>query len=113
MPEWLYPAGPYGLWLFLSVTVVLGGLAAFVSGRAIAQTWRPFWQVAVYMLPLAAGVRFIHFSIFGETLLSLRCFVVDYLALLALAIAGYRSMRAGQMQAQYGWMAPDGTSPRT
>ena len=41
------------------VTGVIGGGAAFLAGRAIAQTWRPFWSVAVYMAMgslIAAGV---------------------------------------------------------
>ena len=31
---------------FLLITVFLGGGAAWLSGRAIAQTWRPWWSVA-------------------------------------------------------------------
>src|SRR5437764_2789032 len=45
---------------FLLVTVVLGGSAAFIAGRAVAQTWRPWWQGVAYMLILGAAVRFIH-----------------------------------------------------
>ena len=52
------------------VTGVLGGGAAFLSGRAIAQTWRPFWNVLLYMAMLGAGVRFVHFALFEATLLS-------------------------------------------
>ena len=33
MPSWLYDAGPSGLVIFLFTTVLLGGLAAFVSGH--------------------------------------------------------------------------------
>ena len=29
---------------FLLVTVLLGGGAAWLAGRAIAQTWRPWWS---------------------------------------------------------------------
>ena len=36
------------------VTGVLGGGAAFLAGRAIAQTWRPFWNVLLYMAMLGA-----------------------------------------------------------
>ena len=46
------------------VTGVLGGGAAFLAGRAIAQTWRPFWSVLVYMAMLGAAVRFVHFALF-------------------------------------------------
>ncbi|MDX2155873.1 MAG: hypothetical protein SFW09_05105 [Hyphomicrobiaceae bacterium] len=104
MPDWLYDAGPDGLLVFLFVTLILGGLGAFVSGRAIAQTWRPLWHVPVYMLALAAAVRFIHFAIFGEVLFSLRNYAVDLAVLTLLAVAGFRAMRSRQMLDQYGWL---------
>ena len=54
----------------LLVTGVIGGGAAFLAGRAIAQTWRPFWNVLLYMAMLGGGVRFVHFALFEATLLS-------------------------------------------
>ena len=56
--------------VFLLVTIIFGGGAAWLSGRAIAQTWRPTWQVFVYSLVLGLAVRFIHFSLFGGTTIS-------------------------------------------
>ncbi|MFM9943006.1 MAG: DUF6867 family protein [Hyphomicrobiaceae bacterium] len=103
MPAALYDAGPHGLPIFLAITVVLGGLAAFVSGRALAQTWRPMLQIVGYVLLLAAAVRFVHFSVFGEPLLSLRSYLVDLIILSVLALAGYSFTRKAQMEAQYGW----------
>ena len=50
---------------FLLVTVILGGSAAFVAGRAVAQTWRPWWQGIAYMLILGAAVHFVHYAMFG------------------------------------------------
>ena len=100
----LYDLGENGIWVFLLVTCILGGAAALVSGRAMAQTWRPFWQVPLYMLGIAAGVRFIHHALFGEVLLSLKNFVVDFVVALAAAAIGYRIVRAGQIARQYGWL---------
>ena len=40
------------------VTGMIGGGAAFLAGRAIAQTWRPFWNVLLYMAMLGAGGAF-------------------------------------------------------
>jgi len=91
-------------WVFLLVTIMIGGTAAFVSGRAIAQTWRPFWQVPIYMLGIAAGVRFFHYALFDEVLLSLQNFAVDFTVAFVAASAGYRLVRAGQMSCQYGWL---------
>jgi predicted permease len=102
----LYDAGPNGHWIFLLVTVVLGGSAAFVSGKAIAETWRPFWQVIAYGLLLGLVVRFVHFALYEEVLLSLRNYIVDCAVLLALAILGYTLARRGQMATQYGWPRP-------
>jgi hypothetical protein len=99
----IYTAGPNGLWVFLLCTVLLGGGAAYVSGKAIAETWRPFWQVLVYAALLALAVRFLHFALFEEVLLSLGNYLVDAAILSAAAIAGYLYARRRQMQLQYGW----------
>ncbi len=85
MPTWLYTSGPNGLWIFLLLTVILGGSAAFISGKSIAETWRPLWQLPFYMVLLALVVRFLHFALFEEVLVSARNFVVDYGVLLVLA----------------------------
>jgi hypothetical protein len=98
--------GTYGggsVWVFLLVTIAIGGAAAFVSGRAIAQTWRPFWQVPLYMLGIAAGVRFLHYALFEEVLSAANLATAFAVALIA-ASAGYRLVRAGQMARQYGWL---------
>jgi hypothetical protein len=93
-----------GGWAFLLITLLIGGAAGFLSGRAVAQTWRPFWQLPLYMLGIAAGVRFCHYALFGEILLSLKNFAVDYAVAFVAAAAGYRLVRAGQMWRQYGWL---------
>ena len=102
MPAWLYTSGPNGLWIFLLLNLILGGSAAFISGKSIAETWRPFWQLPFYMLLLALIVRFLHFALFEEVFVSARNFVVDYGVLLVLAGLGYRAARARQMAIQYG-----------
>ena len=86
------------------VTIGMGGMAAYLSGRAIAQTWRPFWQVPLYMLALAAVVRFFHFALFDEPFLSLPSYAVDFATAFAAAALGYRTVRAHQMRTQYGWL---------
>ena len=40
--------------VFIGVTLVLGGLAAFASGRAVARAWRPLWLLPLYGLLLAS-----------------------------------------------------------
>jgi hypothetical protein len=97
------------LGVFVLVTVVLGGGAAWLAGRAVAATWRPWWQVVIYMLILGAVVRFIHFSLFGGTLLSLHYYAVDSAVCLIAGFFGFRAARAAQMVTQYRWInTPDG-----
>jgi hypothetical protein len=97
------------LGVLLLVTVVLGGGAAALAGRAVALTWRPWWQLVVYMLMLGAAVRFIHFALFGGTLLSIHYYTVDTLVCMAFGFAGFQAARARRMTAQYPWInEPDG-----
>lgn len=91
-------------WLFLLVTVVLGGWAAWMTGRALASTWRPAWQAVLWSVPLAFAVRFIHFALFGGTLLTLHFGLVDFVVLASLAALSHRYRRARQMTRQYGWL---------
>jgi hypothetical protein len=107
IPGLLYEEDSLGV--FLLVTVVLGGGAAALAGRAVALTWRPWWQVVVYMLMLGAAVRFIHFALFQGTLLSIHYYAVDTLVCMAFGFAGFQAARARRMVAQYPWInEPDG-----
>ncbi len=102
-----YEEGSFGV--FLLVTIILGGGAAWLSGRAIAQTWRPIAHVFVYSLILGCAVRFIHFSLFGGTLLSAYYYAVDTAVCMALGFLGFRAARVTQMVTQYSWVnQPDG-----
>jgi hypothetical protein len=92
------------LFQIVLVTGVLGGGAAFLAGRAIAQTWRPFWHVIVYMLMLGAAVRFVHFALFEATLLSPASYTADTLYLLVVGALAWRMTRAAQMATQYYWL---------
>lgn len=89
------------IWLFLFVTVVLGGWAAWRTGRALAKTWKPAWMLVPYMLLLGGAVRFIHFALFEGTLLSGRYYLVDTLLITLCAYLGWRSQRAEAMARQY------------
>jgi hypothetical protein len=100
---------------FFLITIVLGGGAAFMSGRALARSWKPFARVAVYMLLLGMAVRFLHWGLFSDatyaswremqgTLLSPHYYLVDTVILIGMAALGYRLERARQMTSQYGWI---------
>ncbi|MDJ1158413.1 hypothetical protein QNA08_09225 [Chelatococcus sp. SYSU_G07232] len=92
------------IWLFLLVTCIMGGWAAWTTGRATALVWAPVWQCVIYLLILAAGVRFIHFALFQGTLLSLQYYLADALVVLIIGLLGYRYKRASQMTTQYRWL---------
>ncbi|MBB3808441.1 DUF6867 family protein [Pseudochelatococcus contaminans] len=92
------------IWLFLLVTIVMGGGAAWMTGRALAITWAPVWQGIIYFLLLAAAVRFIHFALFQGSLLSLHYYLVDALFVIVIGLAGFRFTRARQMTTQYSWL---------
>jgi hypothetical protein len=99
----LWSDSPYGLFTFILITLVLGGAGAWATGRAIAKTWRPLPMLAPYMLFLTAGVRFLHYALYGEPLLSLALFISAYIWTMAVGALGYRAMRAAQMATQYSW----------
>jgi len=101
-----------GLRVFLVLTVILGGAAAFFAARGLARSWKPFWRVFFYMALLACAVRFFHYALFDGTLLSLYYYLVTYAVLLAAASLGFRAMRTTQMVTQYRWLY-ERTSPLT
>jgi hypothetical protein len=102
IPHFLAEEDNFGV--FFLVTVFLGGGAAWLTGRAAAQTWRPAWQVIVYTLILGFAVRFIHFSLFDGTLLSLHFYAIDAVFCLVVGLLGFRAARVAQMVRQYRWI---------
>jgi hypothetical protein len=102
IPDFL--ADERSLGVFLLLSVCMGGSAAWLAGRAIAATWRPWWHIALYMAPLALAVRFLHFALFESKFLSLQDTLVDYAVCLAFGLLGFRLMRVTQMVTRYGWI---------
>lgn len=101
-----------GFGVFLVLTVLIGGGAAFFAGRGLARSWKPFWRVVAYMALLAGAVRFFHYALFDGTLLSPYYYLVTFAVLLAAASLGFRWMRTTQMVTQYRWLY-ERTSPLT
>lgn len=92
------------IWVFLILTVVFGGGAAFLAGRGLASKWRPVWAAVLAMVPLTLGLRFLHYALFGADLTSLHYLITDFLILLALCLVGYRMTIAKKMVRQYPWL---------
>jgi hypothetical protein len=100
----LYDDMPNGLLHFVLLIVILGGAAAMASGRAVARTWRPYLSVPLYMVILAAVLRFLNYALFQGDILSIPGFLVALVITLAASAYGYRACRAQQMARQYSWL---------
>src|SRR5581483_7403446 len=94
----------HSIGVFVLVTLILGGGAAWLTGRAIALTWRPWWQLTGYTLLLGLSVRFIHHALFGGTFLSPYYYVIDTTICFIVSLLGYGATRAEQMATQYHWL---------
>ena len=90
--------------VFLVLTVIVGGGAAFLAGRGLARGWKPLSRIFFYMALLAAAVRFFHYALFDGELRSLYYYLVTYAVLVAAACLGFRFMRTRQMVTQYRWL---------
>ncbi len=62
-------------------------------------------------LLLTFVVRFFHYALFYETLLSLRNFIVDYIVVAAACALGFWTTRVRQMVEQYPWAYERGGLP--
>ncbi len=90
--------------VYIGLTVILMGFTAYMTGAAVANTWRPAWQVFVYGALLGAADRFLAFSLFEGNLLSLTAFLIDTATLTLIALASFRFNQAAKMVAQYPWL---------
>ena len=72
--------------VFVGLTVVIMGFAAFMTGLVLANTWRPVWQAVFYAVLLGFGDRFLTFALFEGELLSLTGYVIDTAVLIGIAL---------------------------
>ena len=92
----------FGVWL--GITVVIMGFAAFMTGHALANTWRPLWQVVIYGLLLGLLDRFLIWALFrGEPWL-VTGYAIDAAFLVGLGVLSYRLTAARKMVMQYPWL---------
>jgi len=91
------------LLVFLIMTVVIGGGAAYLAGRNLASRWRPWWMPAGYMILLGLALRFFHYALFEGDLFSIHYFLTDTAVLIAATLLGYRLTMVNQMVNQYPW----------
>jgi hypothetical protein len=60
--------------------------------------------LALYMLMLAAAVRFVHFALTQSELLSPGGYLIDLAICLLLGLLGFRLARVDQMVMRYPWL---------
>jgi hypothetical protein len=89
---------------FVVVTLGFMSFAAWMTGRALATTWRPAWQVAPYAILLGAADRFLIFALADGELFSVPGYAVETLIMLAVAGLAYRLTQARKMVTQYPWL---------
>ncbi|MET1025598.1 MAG: DUF6867 family protein [Dongiaceae bacterium] len=94
----------FNIYVFIGMTIILFGGAAFMMGQAIAETWRPAWQNIPYGLLLAAVNRFLDGALFGGTPFSVGLYVLDAVVIVGIALFAYRVTKVRKMVSQYPWL---------
>ena len=90
-------------WPFLILTLGLGGWTARIAGRGLANSWRKIGLLPLFILPLTASIRFLHFALYNDMLFSGYYFLADYAFLLIFAAWGYFTRRSELMNGLYPW----------
>lgn len=84
--------------------ILLGGGAAWMTGRAVAGSWSHPTVLVAYIGLLACAARFLHFALAGGSLLSAWFWTIDFLILIAIGALAFRVRRVAQMTTQYFWL---------
>ena len=90
--------------VFIGLTVMIMGFACFMTGQALANTWRPMWHIVPYSFLLGFADRFLTWGLFEGELLSISGYIIDSLVLLGIAATAYRLTQARRMVMQYPWI---------
>ena len=85
-------------------TVLIMGGAGFLTGQAVASTWRPLWQAVVYSFLLGMADRFLVFALFDGALLSLPGLLLDTTVIMIVCLIGYRVTKVAKIVSQYPWL---------
>jgi hypothetical protein len=100
------------------LTIIMFGGGGFMMGQALADTWRPWWQLLPYSALLALGNNFLGFALFdgaffidslfskgarplSEAILE---YVIDFAVILGFGCLGFRLTQVRKMPAQYPWL---------
>jgi branched-chain amino acid transport system ATP-binding protein len=91
----------------IAITIVFCGFG-LITGQAMAETWRPAWQIVMYGVLLAIGARLSMLVLFSRHLGGVAGEAVELVALAAIIVGfsalAYRLTRARTMVRQYPWL---------
>jgi len=90
--------------VFVGLTVVLFGLAAFRAGQAVAEGWHPAHDAVLAALGLTIADRFLACTLFNSPPLSVPAAAVAAAYLIAVALFAWRVTLARKMVRQYPWL---------
>lgn len=90
--------------VWIGITLVLTGGAGYMTGQAIARTWRPLWQVVAYGLLLAVVSRFFIYGLFDGYMLLASGYIIDAAVIIAIGLFAFRLNRVQMMVSQYPWL---------
>lgn len=91
-------------WLFVLLTVVMMGGAGWLTGQALAATWRRAYHTVAGCIALGLADRFLIFALFEGDLLSVVGFAVDTAVITAIGLVGWRTTQVRRMVGQYPWL---------
>ena len=92
------------LGVYIGLTVILFGFAAYMTGQAVALNWEGVWKVVVYCVLLGFADRFLTFALFDGELLSVTGYLVDTATLILIGLVSFRYNRVRKMVTQYPWL---------
>ena len=102
----------------LGLTIIMFGGGGFLMGQAIAETWRPWWQILPYGALLAIVNEFLGFALFQgpfivDSLVSknsqplgwaVLVYLFDAAVITAVGLLAYRLTLVRKMAGQYPWL---------
>ena len=103
MVEFVTDTWPFHIHIMVLMMISILGFAAYMSGQALASTWRALWQVYFYAVLLGLTDRFLIFALFERELLSVSGFVIDTAVLTIISLLAYRLTKVHRMVTQYPW----------
>ena len=89
--------------IFIGLTVVLVGGAAILTGRAVANNWKPAWQVVASCFGLALADRFLIYALFQGELISPSGILIHFIVLTVMGLAAWQIAKVGKLVNQYPW----------